>query len=292
MPDWQQRTLDDPTFKAAFPFEHRYVDLDGHRIHYVDEGTGPTLLLLHGNPTFSFLYRHIIGGLKDRFRLVALDYPGFGLSIARPGYDHLPESQSRVVERFVAALGLSDLTLFVQDWGGPIGLGFAGRNPGRVSRVIVGNTWAWPVNGDFHFESFSWAMGGPIGRVLIRNFNAFVGLMIPAGTPMRPLSKELLAVYRGVMPRERRFATSLLPRQIVQGKRFLQEVADGLGALADKPALILWGDKDIAFRPKERARFEGIFRNHATVILEGAGHYVQEEMPEEICARIVEWWPG
>ena len=69
-------------------------------------------------------------------------------------------------------------------------------------------------------------------------------------------------------------------------------MADGLGALADKPALILWGDKDIAFRPKERVRFERTFPRHQTVILEGAGHYVQEEVPEEICARIRQWWPG
>jgi haloalkane dehalogenase len=95
----------------------RTIDVDGAHVHYVDDGAGPVLLLLHGNPTSSFLYRHVIAGLRDRFRCVAPDYPGFGRSVAPPRYGFTPREHSRVVERFVDALGLRDLTLFVQDWG-------------------------------------------------------------------------------------------------------------------------------------------------------------------------------
>ncbi|MFD6455474.1 alpha/beta fold hydrolase, partial [Nocardia sp. NPDC060220] len=130
-----------------FPFESRFVEIDGHTVHYVDEGSGPTLLLLHGNPTWSFLWRDVIGALRGDFRCVALDYPGFGLSSPRPGYRFLPEEHAAVVTGFVDALGLEGVTLVGQDWGGMIGLAVAQRRPGVFDRLVLANTWAWPVNG-------------------------------------------------------------------------------------------------------------------------------------------------
>src|SRR5207302_280108 len=124
-------------------------------VHYVDEGQGPVVLMLHGNPSWSFLYRKIIRELSTNHRCIAVDYPGFGLSTARAGYGFTPREHSAVVEKWAASLDLKDVTLMVQDWGGPIGLGWAGRNPDRVKALLIGNTWAWPVNGDKGFESFS-----------------------------------------------------------------------------------------------------------------------------------------
>jgi haloalkane dehalogenase len=127
---------DDP-----FPFESRFVTIDGHTIHYVDEGSGPALLLLHGNPTWSFVYRDVIHALRDEFRCVALDYPGFGLSSPRPGYRCLPEEHTHVVTAFVDALGLSGVTLVAHDWGGPIGLATVEQRPPRSTG------WCWPTPG-------------------------------------------------------------------------------------------------------------------------------------------------
>ena len=127
-----------------FPFRSRFLALDGCRVHYIDEGAGPTLLMLHGNPTWSFVYRDIVRGLWDRCRCIALDYPGFGLSTAPSGYDFRPESHAGIVEKFVFALDLRDITLMVQDWGGPIGLGVATRHPGQFRGFVIGNTFAWP----------------------------------------------------------------------------------------------------------------------------------------------------
>ena len=266
------------------------IEIDGARLHYLDEGAGPPMLMLHGNPTSSFLYRHVIAGLRDRFRCVALDYPGFGGSRAPAGYDFTPRAHSRVVERFVDALGLSGLTLFVQDWGGPIGLGFAGRRPERVRRLVIGNTWAWPVNGDIHFEYFSRLMGGPIGRFLIRRYNAFVNVLIPAGVRRRKLPPDVMAAYRAPIPTpESRLPTAIFPREILASRAYLAEVEKGLDRLRDRPALIAWGTRDIAFRARERERFERKFPHHRTVILEGAGHYIQEDAPEEIVAAIRVW---
>ena len=116
-------------------------------MHYVDEGEGETLLLLHGNPSWSFVYRKMILRLRENFSCVAPDYPGFGLTEAPPGYGFTPGEHSENIERFVDKLELRDMTFVVQDWGGPVGLGLAGRRPGLAKRFVIGNTWAWPLVG-------------------------------------------------------------------------------------------------------------------------------------------------
>jgi haloalkane dehalogenase len=277
--------------ERLFPFKSHYIDIIGAQIHYIDEGSGPTLLLLHGNPTWSFLYRDIVKGLRDRFRCIALDYPGFGLSKAPPGYDFTPAAHAEIVERFVLALGLEGLTLMVQDWGGPIGLGVAGRHAQRIRGLIIGNTFAWPVDGDPHFERFARLAGGPIGAFLVRNFNILVNYLIPAGVKRRKLSKEIMAAYRGpFFKRQSRSATHIFPREILRSRGFLRDVEGGLSRLAQLPVLILWGDRDIAFRETERVRFERTFPRQRTVVLSGAGHFIQEDAAEEIVHTIRTWY--
>jgi haloalkane dehalogenase len=268
------------------------VEIDGCRVHYVDEGEGPPLLLLHGNPTWSFLYRDIILGLRERFRCVAPDYPGFGLSTAREGYGFTPAEHADVVERFLLALDLSGVTMVAQDWGGPIGLGVATRHPDRFRALIIGNTWAWPVNGDRHFEWFSRLLGGPIGGLVIRNFNAFVNVLIPLGVRRKKLPRKVMAAYRGPFSeRASREPTHIFPREILHSREYLAEVERGLERLRDLPVLLVWGDRDAGFRDVERARFERVFPDYRTIILRGAGHFIQEDAPREIVSGITGWWP-
>lgn len=279
LPPWLDRSL--------YPFRNCFLEIDGNQIHYVDEGHGPPLLLLHGNPTWSFLYRHIITLLAPHFRCIAVDYPGFGLSRARPGYSFRPREHSDVLEKFVSALGLDDFSLMVQDWGGPIGLGLAGRQPDRVRFLIICNTWAWPAQGTQHLEQFSKLVGSSIGRWLILNFNAFVNLVVPFGTSRR-MSRAEMRAYRGPFAtRQSRLPTAIFPREILYSKDYLVEVESNLAKIRDKPALILWGDSDTAFRAAERSRFEQIMQNHRTCILKGARHFVQEDAPETICGELL-----
>lgn len=282
LPHWMPSDL--------FPFHSRFIDIAGARIHYVDEGSGPVLLLLHGNPTWSFLYRDIIAALRSDFRCIALDYPGFGLSAAPPGYGFTPAEQAAIVEAFIERLDLQAVTLMVQDWGGPIGLWVAGRQPGRFARLAIGNCWAWPVNGDAHFEWFSRFLGGRLGRELIQRFNLFVNWLLPAGMRRRKPSPEVMAAYRAPFAtRQSRLPTHVFPREIVGSRGFLTEVEQGLPALAHLPALILWGDRDFAFRAKERRRFETTFPDHRTISLHGAGHFIQEDAAAEIAAALHSW---
>jgi haloalkane dehalogenase len=277
-PQWLTRQL--------YPFEDRWLEIDGHTVHYIDEGTGPVLLLLHGNPTWSFLYRDIIRRLRGRFRCVALDYPGFGLSTAREGYGFTPREHSEVVEKLVLALDLRDVTMFVQDWGGPIGLGLAGRHSDRIAALVIGNTWAWPVQGDPCLRRFARLMGGPIGRFFIHSVNFFVNVLLPMGTA-RTLSAEEMHAYRWPFrsPSARR-PVEVLPREILASQSYLAEVEAGLSRLSGKPALILWGVRDLAFQERHRLRFERLFPSHRTVLLAKAKHYIQEDEPERIAAEI------
>lgn len=277
-PAWLTREL--------YPFEDRWMDIDGHLVHYLDEGRGPVLLMLHGNPTWSFLYRNIIRALADSYRCVAPDYPGFGLSTAKAGYRFTPREHSDVLEKLVLALDLKDVTLVVQDWGGPIGLGLAGRHPERVRALVIGNTWAWPVNGEPRFERFSALMGGPVGRFFIHNYNAFVNLLVPLGSA-RSLSSEEMRAYRSPFPtRASRTPTAVFPREIIASREYLAEVEAALPGLARKPVLIVWGAKDLAFQAGERHRFERLFPDHRTILLPDARHFIQEDEPARIASEI------
>jgi len=278
-PSWLDRSL--------FPFTSQSVDVDGNAVHYVDEGNGPVLLMLHGNASYSFAYREIIRALSRHFRCVALDYPGFGLSSARPGYGFTPREHSAVVERFADTLGLTSIRLLVHDWGGPIGLGFAGRRPELIHSLLIGNTWAWPAEPGSPVAKFARLAGSPLGGFLIRQFNLFIRLMNPIGTN-RKFTRAEKAAFWGpfATPRSRR-PMALFPKEILRSREYLAEVEIGLGRLRDRPVLLLWGDRDTGFAHAERYRFERHFPGSTTRVLAGAKHFIQEDAPDQIAAEVL-----
>ena len=281
-PEW----VDD----ELFPFESRFVELDGNVVHYVDEGSGPILLMLHGNPTWSFLWRDVIRALRTDFRCIALDYPGFGLSTAKPGYRYLPEEHADVVTSFVDTLGLTGTTLVGQDWGGPIGLAVGLRRPGTFDRLVLANTWAWPTNGDLYFEFFSRIGGASPLRFLARRLNLVVNTFVPAGHHRRkPTTAEMTHYRRAQDTPDRRQASAVLPSRITASRAFFTEVEHGIADITHLPTLIVWGGADTVFRPRERERLEATFPDHQTVIVEDAGLYVESDAPEEFAGAIRDW---
>ncbi len=277
--------------RSLFPFESRFVSLKhGARIHYVDEGQGPVLLFLHGNPTWSFLYRNIIGNLRNAFRCVALDYPGFGQSTGPTSNGFTPAEHSRIVAEFVDRLELRDITIMVQDWGGPIGFDFAIRHPERVAGFVIGNTWAWPLERTGQ-RIFSAIMGGLVGRSITWGFNGATRFFMWRGV-VTPLEDGVRAMYLAPFhERSSRAVTHIAPRQLAAAEPFLASVYQSLTSLSNKPVLIVWGLDDFAFQKPERTRFENIFPNHQTVLLQNAGHFIQEDKPDEISAAIRNWYP-
>ncbi|WP_437971937.1 alpha/beta fold hydrolase [Sorangium sp. So ce260] len=279
--------------RAMFDVEHRFVELPGgSRVHYVDEGQGETLLFLHGNPAWSFQWRDLIHGLRGSHRCVALDYPGFGLSDAPAGFGFTPREQSRVVEELVDRLGLRDVTLVMQDWGGPIGLGLAGRRPELVRRVVLGSTWAWPTSTSTPRGKFSIIAGGPIGEFAQVNFNGFASLGIDNGI-VRELPAEVADVYvRPFLPLDRRGIAAFYPGQITAATEYFEEVEAGLPRLADRRALIFWALEDAGFPRSDLARFEAAFPDHKTIELPGADHFFFEDTAEQMIAEIRAFVPS
>jgi haloalkane dehalogenase len=274
-----------------FPFESRFVELDGNVVHYVDEGSGPILLMLHGNPVWSFVYREVITALRDRFRCIALDFPGFGLSTGAPGYRYLAQDHAELLVAFLDRLDLSQLTLVGHNWGGPFGLYAAQQRPDRFERLILSNTWAWPLNGDLSSEVFSRGMGNPVGRALVRRFNLLVNYFIPSAHKRRKLSEAEMAQYREAMPTPaRRHPCAVLPGELVGAREFFADLADQLSELETLPTLILWADADPIFTDKYRERLEATFPNHTTTVLHGIGHFGQSDAPAEFSEAIETWW--
>lgn len=171
-PDWLDR--------AQYPFQSRFFEVPSGKMHYVDEGQGEVILFVHGNPTWSFIFRHLIAGLKDRYRCIALDHIGFGLSDKPAKAAYTPQFHAQNLERFINGLGLKDITLALHDWGGAIGMAYAQRHPQNVTKIIAFNNSFWSVKGVKAAERFSNIVGGPIGWVACHLFNAFPRFVIPA----------------------------------------------------------------------------------------------------------------
>jgi haloalkane dehalogenase len=246
--------------------------------------------MVHGNPTWSFTWRDVIKGVRDRYRCIAIDLPGFGFSSAPTGYGFKPQEHAKVLEAFVRQLELEDVTLLVQDWGGPIGFHVAAHQPERFTAFAIGNTWAWPMDRSIAARIFSGFLGGPIGGYLIKRRNFFVEKIIPGGTRKVGPDDRVMEHYRRPFPTpQSRVPMHVFPRAIIGETAWLREVERGLVSLDDRPALILWPTKDQAFGDKERERWESIFTDHRTVTLDGAGHYIGEDVPQEIVAALTEW---
>lgn len=273
---------------GEFPFRSHFAECSGARVHYVDEGSGPVLLMVHGNPTWSFLYRHLVLALRDTFRCIALDLPGFGLSKPPPGFGFRPDEHAVLVSRFLENLDVTDATLIGHDWGGPIGLA-AMLDTGRITALCLGNTFAWPVNGDFHYEWFSKLMGGAVGRFACNRFAVFINVLMPAAMRRRKLTKAEMASYRAPFADPRsRTPMHIFPQQITGAKVWLQALESRLPSFKGRVHFV-WPKNDFAFRDKELAHWLRIFPAATVTRLTNCGHYLWEDAPKE-CAQAVRSW--
>jgi haloalkane dehalogenase len=272
-----------------YPFEDHWFDYRDGTIHYVDVGTGPTVLLLHGNPTWSYLYRNVIRQLSNDCRLVAPDLPGFGMSRAPSDYCFTPVEHAAAVLALADHLGLTDIVLVVQDWGGPIGMSFATDVPGRLRGLVIMNTFAWPAS--FMQRVFSLVMGGrPLGYWLQTRRNYFAKAMLPDGIHNKAVVTEALReAYVAPFPTPpSRVPTWIFPRQIRKARPWLAQLESRLVRISHLPAQIVWGEDDVpGFPASEMQKWEHHLPNHETETLADAGHSVPEDRPDRVAAAIV-----
>ena len=159
--------------RNAYPFISNWFDLPEGRMHYIDEGKGDILLFVHGNPSWSSEYRQLIRHFAVTHRCIALDHLGFGLSDKPIDASYLPQFHAANLARFIEGLDLTDITLVVQDWGGPIALSYAVDNPTRIGRIVASNSWFFDVREYATMRRFSRIVGSALGRALCRRFNLF-----------------------------------------------------------------------------------------------------------------------
>lgn len=278
---------------GLYPFESRWLELPAGRLHYVDEGKGEPLVFVHGNPSWSILFRHLISDLRSGYRCVALDHIGMGLS-DKPGddrYDYALSSRVDDLERLLDHLGLDrDLTLVVHDWGGMIGFAYASRHPEKVKRLVVTNTAAF-LNPKGMLLPWQLKLGrdSRLGALLIRGFNAFA-LGATYLCCRRPMPPELRAAYCAPYGSwAERIATLRFVQDIplVPGDRsyaVVKEVQDGLARFAKTPMMICWGERDFVFDGKFLEEWIRRFPEAEVHRFPEAGHYLLEDAGPEIAA--------
>lgn len=271
-----------------YPFEAKSHTLPMGTMRYVDEGTGDPIVMVHGNPVWSFVYRKLIMGLRSTNRCIAPDHIGFGQSDKPADWSYLPADHAANLAHLLDSLDLQNITLVVNDWGGPIGLAYAIANPQRIKRLVILNTWMWPVQDDWYYRGFSGFMGGAVGKRLIRHYNFFARSVVArAYGDRKKLTKEIHRHYLEALPTpDSRKGSWVFPRQIIGSTDWLAALWNQRERLADKPALIVWGMKDIAFRAKELERWKGLFPQATVVTFEDGGHYIQDEHGEDIVRLI------
>lgn len=268
-----------------FPFKSRWFDSSVGRVHYIDEGVGQPILFLHGNPTWSFLYRGIVIRLKKKFRCIAVDYPGFGLSAHPDNYDYTAAEHAGIVRELVQHLDLRNLTIMGQDWGGPIGMRVALDETNRLHSLVMGNTWYWPLE-TWQLKAFAYVMSSAPMQGQILNKNFFVEKVMPMAVK-HPLADEVMHHYREALPTPKsRIGAAEFPRQLMDASLWLGDLSDEVrDRLTNVPLLLTWGIHDVAFPRQFMERFREDFRL-TTVHRLDAKHYIQEDAPGEISQGI------
>jgi pimeloyl-ACP methyl ester carboxylesterase len=281
-------------FGGTFPFWSKYFETRDGQMAFVDEGSGEPVVLLHGNPTWGYLYRNFIPPLAAAHRVVVPDHIGFGRSDKARRDLKLADHIANFSE-LALALDLRDLTLVMQDWGGPIGLGFAVRHPERVKRLVAMNTWAFRNKAGTRLHPLLEQFRIPgIGEALVQGANLFVEGFLPAGIHQREkISEVMMDAYRAPFPTFHSRASVLaFPRDIPVGDEHpstatIGEIQDNLHRLAAVPIMIAWAMRDIAF---PAAMIEGRWLKYFPAAevhrLENASHFLQEDEPEELVRLI------
>jgi len=278
-------------WRDLYPFESRFLSVRGYRLHYLDEGAGQPLLFVHGNPTWSFYWRNLILGLRDRCRCVAVDHIGCGLSDKPEHYEYTLQRRIDDLVEAVERLDLTDTTLVAHDWGGAIGLGALQRLKERFTRIILFNTGAFPP------PFVPWRIAAcrtPIlGTLAVRGFNAFArgALTMAVEKPERmtaDVRAGLLAPYDNWAHRVAidRFVRDIpfSPRHPTW--RVLERIEAGLDDLAHLQIQLIWGMRDWCFRPSCLERFRQHWPAAEVHRLEDCGHYVVEDAHERIVPLI------
>lgn len=282
--------LKDETFGDSYPFTPNCFKIGDFQMHYVDEGHGPPIVLVHGDPTWGYLYRKFVPELSKNHRCIVPDHMGMGKSgVPETPYPYRLKNHIHNLELLLLSLDLKDLTLVLHDWGGPVGMGFAVRHPEHIKSIVLMNTWAfaeWP--------------GGPLPKLLeiirsekgesfVLEKNGYVKRAM-VGTANYPenITPDVLNAYLAPYPDPAsRKALLCWTRDITfneQDASFQEmlKIENNLNLFSDIPVQVIWGILDPVLPPDVLHKWQDIFPHAKVCEIEDASHFLQEDTPEKV----------
>ena len=281
--------IDISAIRDLYPFKSKYHVIKGYKYHYVDEGKGAPLVLVHGNPTWSFYYRNLIAEFSQTHRVIAPDHLGCGMSDKPQDFEYRLETHIENLENLLVSLKIDCITLVVHDWGGAIGMGFAVRHPHRIKSLIILNSAAFSMN------TMPWRIGlcrfPWLGNLMVRKFNWFVrgAIRTAVEKPMTDtVAKGYLLPYNNYDNRVAvmRFIQDIPMSVSDISYEVLLEIEHGLWMFREIPVGIIWGMKDWCFNTQFLRRWKSYFPQAEVCTLENAGHLVLEDDYEAASAFI------
>ncbi len=278
---------------SAFPWSPKSFQLKQGKMFYIDEGQGEPLIFIHGNPTWSFIYRKFIAEFSQQYRTIAPDHLGFGRSEKPENADYSLDWHILNLTQFLSQLDLSSVTMILHDWGGPIGLGWATQNPEKIKRLILLNTWAFVSANQIELpEPLQSIKKSGLGEKLVIDHNVMVEKGILEGICRRDtLNPKIMESYRAPFknPSDRQSILKLvreIPTDITDGAAItIKTIQNNLKKLR-LPCLIIWGEQDPVFPTEILTMWRLYFPQATCHILKNASHFLQEDCPEEIIKYI------
>ncbi len=278
-PAWLDKTL--------FPFESKWIEVGGESLHYIDEGKGDVILFAHGTPEWSFGYRDLIKGLRAKYRCIAVDMLGFGLSDKSPNADYTCQAHAARLEFIIRQLDLKNILIVANDFGGGIAMSYAIRHPENIRGIVLFNTWMWSLKDDKHYSGPAKAVNSWFGRMLYLTFNAPVNIIMPAAFGNKNLlTPHIHAHYKNALPTGQRTAAFAFAKELMNASDWWQSLWEKADVLKNKKILFFWGLKDKFVPVKELEKWKEKFPDAKTIAFEDAGHFVQEEKAEEMRGAI------
>jgi len=288
--------LSEKTLTKHFPFKRNFINRNGHQYHFVNEGKGSPVVMVHGNPSWSFYYRNLVSQLSQNHQCIVPDHIGCGFS-DKPGdesYDYTLANRIDDLEALLDHLEIKEnITLVVHDWGGMIGMGYAARYPERIKRLVILNTGAFHLPKTKKLPPALWLGRNTfVGTLLVRGFNAFSSVASYIGVKRKPMAKEIRQAYVAPFNSwKNRISTLRFIQDIPlntedRNYSLVSGISGSLAQFNKLPMLICWGLKDFVFDKHFLAEWQNRFPDAQVHAFDDCGHYILEDASDEVTLLI------
>lgn len=272
----------------AYPFQAHYFSINGTQLHYIDEGQGDVILLVHGTPSWSFDFRYQIQHLSKFYRCIALDHIGFGLSDKPEKYDYSTQNHAKMLAQLIEYLGLKQIILVVHDFGGLIGFDYALKFPDNIQKIVVLNSWLWDASNEPSYQKMKKILKSPLLPFLYKYLNFSPRFLLPLSFfDKSKLTKGVHKQYTSPFSKpSERMGTLAFAKSLLNDQLWFESLWQKRQVLENKPFLFIWGMKDSFILPQYLDKFASAFPEKTIVKLENCGHFPQEEEKESVLAAI------